>query len=223
MTQRLCWLQLNTILLEQPFVVGFLCSFIQLSKWPFIYFSAALGERAAPERSGWCSGSRAIRAPPTVEDRADAFSSPPPPLLLFPPPCRQCRRRSLCPAAANGALSSCSQNGSSGFVFQIFSLSRSSGINSQNILIFFFAQSCLSKSIIHGWSTIWVRRVCLYNQLSAIKRESVSRMRFFPIMSCTQLGASSLVTPTYFRVLQSVPLSASLSFWHGIINSTFTL
>lgn len=104
-----------------------------------------------------------------------------------------------------------------------YSLSRSSGINSQNILIFFFAQSCLSKSIIHGWSTIWVRRVCLYNQLSSIKRESVSRMRFFPIMSCTQLGASSLVTPTYFRVLQSVPLSASLSFWHGIINSTFTL
>lgn len=104
-----------------------------------------------------------------------------------------------------------------------YSLSRSSGINSQNIFFFFFAQSCLSKSIIHGWSTIWVRRVCLYNQLSAIKRESVSRMRFFPIMSCTQLGASSLVTPTYFRVLQSVPLSASLSFWHGIINSTFTL
>lgn len=52
----LCWHQLNIILLKHPFVVGFHCRIIQLSKWPAIYFRGLSGERAAAVPSGSSSG-----------------------------------------------------------------------------------------------------------------------------------------------------------------------
>lgn len=55
-TDTLCWHQLDIILLKHPFVVGFRWRFIQLTKWPFIYFRGLSGERAALQQSGSSSG-----------------------------------------------------------------------------------------------------------------------------------------------------------------------
>lgn len=97
------WHQRNIILLERPFVVGFHCSLIQLSEWPFIYFSALFQrrgrQRAAPgvlrttvrKLSHHCStaGWRELIHPPPVPHTHTHHhpATPPPFVAVLPPLC----------------------------------------------------------------------------------------------------------------------------------------